>query len=197
MDIVPKGKRELIIEAAEKIFSQKGFFQAKVEEIAAEAGVGKGTVYEYFASKEEVFKQMLLEVSKDIQLEILKADENSTATEKIETIVKQHLNFILKHKNMAKMMMQEHLTMSDEMFQSLKASKEEKLKALQNIVAKGIKNGEFREDISPKVTSHLIFGANLSLSGDILEGDNGMSTDELTHRVIDMILYGISAEAKV
>ncbi|MDH7498134.1 MAG: helix-turn-helix domain-containing protein, partial [Syntrophomonadaceae bacterium] len=53
-----KEKRQLILEAAARVFSQRGYHQAKVEEIAAAAGVGKGTVYEYFDSKLELFQQM-------------------------------------------------------------------------------------------------------------------------------------------
>ncbi|MDT3700857.1 MAG: TetR/AcrR family transcriptional regulator, partial [Thermincola sp.] len=51
-------KRKKILKAAVKVFSQKGFHAAKVDEIAQLADVGKGTVYEYFSSKEEVFQEM-------------------------------------------------------------------------------------------------------------------------------------------
>ena len=53
-------KRLRIIKGAIKVFSQQGFYKAKIEEIAEQAGVGKGTVYEYFASKEELFLEMFL-----------------------------------------------------------------------------------------------------------------------------------------
>lgn len=193
MKDVPKGKRELILEAAEKVFSEKGFFQAKVEEIAVEAGVGKGTVYEYFSSKEEVFQQMLLEVMEDSNLDRLEVENSATAAEKIEAFLKMNHRFIMKHKNMAKMLMQEHLTMSNEMFEAMKARKEETLQKIEDIVVEGIAAGEFRADIDPKVTAHLIMGATLSLSGDILHGDNPMSTDTLSGLIMEMLLRGIAS----
>lgn len=193
MDGVSKGKRELIIEAAEKIFSQKGFFQAKVEEIAAAAGVGKGTVYEYFSSKEEVFMEMIKEITKDIDLDYLNSSHFPSSTEKIREIMKEHLNFMLKHQNMARVMMQEHITMTDQILQHMKKTREDKLKSLENIIVEGVGNGEFRQDINSTVTAHLIFGATISLSGDIIEGDNALSVQELTDRAIDMMLYGIAA----
>lgn len=186
-----KGKRELIIEAAERIFSQKGFFQAKVEEIAAEAGVGKGTVYEYFSSKEEVFKEMLIHVCRDFNFDFQRDRSDCTAVEKIKDIVQQHLNFMMQHKDMARVLMQEKLTLSEDLFEMMRETRDNNLKFLENIVVEGIENGEFRQDIKPKVTAHLIFGATVSLSGDFVVGDPAMSIETLTDTVIDMIMYGM------
>ncbi|MFM8439647.1 MAG: TetR/AcrR family transcriptional regulator, partial [Candidatus Kapaibacterium sp.] len=48
-------KRDLLVRAAVTVFSQKGFHAAKMQEIADAAGVGKGTMYEYFDTKDELF----------------------------------------------------------------------------------------------------------------------------------------------
>lgn len=189
---IQKGKRQLIIEAAERVFSTKGFYQAKVEEIASEAGVGKGTVYEYFSSKEEVFKEMVIHVSKEhMKLVSKRRGSMLMAVEKIQDIVRQHLVFMIEHRNMARILLQDHLTLSDDLHKWLKASRDDKLKSLENIVIEGINNGEFRKDINPKVTAHLIFGATASLSGDIIKEGEAMSVDDLTNKTIDIMLHGI------
>ena len=46
---------EKILSAAQSLFFRFGFKKTSVDEIAAEAGVGKGTIYNYFANKEELF----------------------------------------------------------------------------------------------------------------------------------------------
>ena len=51
-------KRELILAAAREIFGEKGYHTATSEEIAKRAGVGKGTIYQYFDSKQEIFTEM-------------------------------------------------------------------------------------------------------------------------------------------
>jgi len=70
------GKLEAIREAAVRVFARKGYHSATVSEIATEAGVGKGTVYFYFASKE------------DLLLAILEChfDQMITALERIEAM---------------------------------------------------------------------------------------------------------------
>src|SRR3954466_13598367 len=47
-------KRELILGAATRVFAQSGYFNSKVADIAAEAGIADGTVYLYFKSKDEI-----------------------------------------------------------------------------------------------------------------------------------------------
>ncbi|MEW5723675.1 MAG: TetR/AcrR family transcriptional regulator [Thermodesulfobacteriota bacterium] len=48
-------KKELILHAAAQVFSQKGYAGALMADVAAKAGLGKGTLYEYFDSKEDLF----------------------------------------------------------------------------------------------------------------------------------------------
>ena len=50
-----KEKRAKILNAAIRVFSKKGRTVTKISDIAEEAGIGKGTIYEYFRSKDEVF----------------------------------------------------------------------------------------------------------------------------------------------
>ncbi len=51
--------QERLLEAAAEVFSQRGFHDASVDEIAEEAGFSKGAVYSNFASKEELFMALL------------------------------------------------------------------------------------------------------------------------------------------
>lgn len=54
-----RSTRERILDAALDVFSEKGFHVATVDEIAERAGLGKGTVYRYFANKETLFNELV------------------------------------------------------------------------------------------------------------------------------------------
>jgi TetR/AcrR family transcriptional regulator, repressor for uid operon len=57
--IVDKDAKKLVIlDAAAVVFAREGFANAKISDIAVEAGIGKGTVYVYFKSKDEVFLEL-------------------------------------------------------------------------------------------------------------------------------------------
>ena len=70
-EVLPKarrgGSREAIIEAAEGLFLERGFGSVSMDELAGAAGVARRTLYNQFASKEEIFREMLLKVSGQLE----------------------------------------------------------------------------------------------------------------------------------
>jgi AcrR family transcriptional regulator len=60
-------KRELILQIARKLFARYGLKKTSVDDIATEARIGKATIYYYFKSKQEIFKDVV-----DSELTILK-----------------------------------------------------------------------------------------------------------------------------
>ena len=57
------GSREAIVEAASRLFLQRGFGSVSMDELAEAAGLARRTLYNQFTSKEEIFREMLLRVS--------------------------------------------------------------------------------------------------------------------------------------
>src|SRR6185436_14978008 len=54
----PESRPEEILEAALHVFGEQGFARTRLEEVAKRAGVSKGTLYLYFKSKEDLFREM-------------------------------------------------------------------------------------------------------------------------------------------
>src|SRR6201995_505761 len=61
------GSREAIVEAAERLFLERGFGSVSMDELAEAAGVARRTLYNQFSSKEEIFREMLLRVSGQLE----------------------------------------------------------------------------------------------------------------------------------
>jgi len=70
-EAIPKarrnGSREAIVEAAERLFLQRGFGSVSMDELAEAAGLARRTLYNQFASKEEIFREMLLTMSGQLE----------------------------------------------------------------------------------------------------------------------------------
>jgi TetR/AcrR family transcriptional regulator, regulator of autoinduction and epiphytic fitness len=70
-ETVPKARRgesrEAIVAAAERLFLECGFGSVSMDELAEAAGVARRTLYNQFASKEEIFREMLLRVSGQLE----------------------------------------------------------------------------------------------------------------------------------
>jgi TetR/AcrR family fatty acid metabolism transcriptional regulator len=54
-----KEKKAEILDAAIRMFAKKGAAGTKIQDIAEEAGIGKGTIYLYYKNKEEIFQDIL------------------------------------------------------------------------------------------------------------------------------------------
>jgi len=61
------GSREAIVNAAERLFLERGYGSVSMDELAEAAGVARRTLYNQFASKEEIFREMLLRVSRQFE----------------------------------------------------------------------------------------------------------------------------------
>ena len=61
------GSREAIVEAAERLFLERGFGSVSMDDLAEAAGVARRTLYNQFSSKEEIFREMLVRVSGQLE----------------------------------------------------------------------------------------------------------------------------------
>jgi len=86
-------KKEQILHAALEVFAKQGLDKGKIADIAVKAGIGKGTIYEYFSSKEEIFKAIenMFIADSINQIEKITAS-NNTPAKKIEMIAQLSLD---------------------------------------------------------------------------------------------------------
>jgi AcrR family transcriptional regulator len=77
----PEERPREILHAALEVFGEQGLAGARIDEIAARAGVGKGTLYHYFAGKDELFRELVRSAVRDLTEGALPPDAQGTATE--------------------------------------------------------------------------------------------------------------------
>ena len=156
----PEGKRERILEAAIKVFAAEGFYNAKVSQIAHEAGVADGTIYLYFKSKDDLLINLFEDRMERVNANLREAiDTESTAVARLKRIVKLHLELVEQNRDMAEVI-------SVELRQSSKFIREysnpkfaEFLRTIAGAVVEGQRTGELRTGIDPYVFARALFGA--------------------------------------
>jgi TetR/AcrR family acrAB operon transcriptional repressor len=70
-------KRRTILAAAQEVFAEQGFEAARMDEVARRARVGKGTLYNYFESKEDLLIQAVIASMEEVQERIARAVDPS------------------------------------------------------------------------------------------------------------------------
>jgi len=93
-------RRSTIMDAAVSFFAEKGFQATTLDEIALAAEFGKGTIYNYFSSKEEIYAAIIEDVSKNMVEIIQNADSSSEKlTEFLETYTKSLFSYCLNNRD--------------------------------------------------------------------------------------------------
>jgi TetR/AcrR family fatty acid metabolism transcriptional regulator len=149
-----------IIEAATKIFAKKGFYQAKISEIAKEARVADGTIYIYFENKDDIlislFEEQMQAVLDNM---VAKISTEQDPVKKLEKFAFNHLQLIEQNKNMAEII-QVELRQSSQFMKEYKNEKFIKyLDLIADIVREGQNRGIFEKNVIPGVAKRAFFGA--------------------------------------
>jgi TetR/AcrR family fatty acid metabolism transcriptional regulator len=153
-------KRQRILRAAIDVFASKGYFTARMTDVAEVAEVADGTLYLYFEGKEHllmsIFDSVLGRFIERLDEEIEKIDN---PTEKLSVMIRLHLETLGRDHALAHVLQIE--TRHSRRFMSLftRGKLGEYLNRVRDIIVEGQGSGVFRGDISPGLATNLVFGA--------------------------------------
>ncbi len=104
-------KRQLILQAAKMLFSQRGFFNTSVSDITKETGLPVGSIYTYFKGKEEIVRAIVNEGWDDLRNRLVEAvSSERRAEDKLKVIIDQFLPEILKDLDLINILLSEAIT---------------------------------------------------------------------------------------
>src|SRR6201993_5615243 len=89
--------QDAIVEAAERLFLERGFGAVSMDDLAAAAGVARRTLYNQFASKEEIFREMLLRVSAQLETALPPGIETQGDVEEVLRLVARMILELHQH----------------------------------------------------------------------------------------------------
>jgi TetR/AcrR family fatty acid metabolism transcriptional regulator len=186
-------KRGRILRAAIEVFASKGYFSARMTDVAEAAKVADGTLYLYFEGKEHllmsIFDSVLGRFIDRLDEEIAGIED---PVEKLSVMVRLHLETLGRDPALALVLQIE--TRHSRRFMSLftRGKLGEYLNRVRQIIAEGQELGAFREDISPGLVTNLVFGAVDELVTNWLLADQ--PGDLLRHHrpLVSMLTDGIA-----
>jgi len=96
--------REHIVEAAEQVFAERGFDNAKLQDISRLAGVSMGTIYAIFPGKEELFRAILAERGSEL-LQVAREGAQSAddARAALDGLITAYIDYFIAHPNFLRM----------------------------------------------------------------------------------------------
>jgi AcrR family transcriptional regulator len=160
MAVSKADKRRQILDAAVRVFAQKGFVQCRVSDIAEEAGVAYGLVYHYFGSKDEVLDTLFLERWDVMVALIIDIDERELpAREKLHAIASFIVDSYRHDPDLMKVIIVEVTRAANSFGQTHLDVIRTAYARIGDIVAKGQEAGEFKDAVTPQFAALAFYGA--------------------------------------
>lgn len=190
-------KKELIIEAAIKVFARDGLEKGKIADIAKEAGIGKGTVYEYFRSKNDIFKVIEESVFSDFSIVFEELNSSTLSpTKKLSNLLEQGIDMFMEMGDVLLIIMElwaqagrGHVHGSDsslfvEYYDYFR-------KGVESILSDGILSGEFR-DMNKEGVATLLLAFMDGLSWQFVILKDSKKFNKIKSEAIESFMRGIS-----
>jgi TetR/AcrR family fatty acid metabolism transcriptional regulator len=169
-----RDRRTVILDAALRTFVKRGYPETKVAEIASEAGVAEGTLYNYFASKEELLLALFDEkwgwIIDEIRKKISRINDPNSKLKAIFSLV---VRMFKKDRQLAELFMVD-IKQSSVFLNNYTINRiVEFLDLIEGVLEEGKKKGIYRRDLDTRVARMVIFGAaqGILLSWVLSESD--------------------------
>ncbi len=190
-------KRERILSAALKVFADRGFYNAKVSEVAREAGVADGTIYLYFRNKDDLLISLFEDRMDYLITRLVEELERvgGSAVDRIRRMVFMHLSIAHESPDLA-----EFITV--ELRQSGKFIKDYEnpkflsyLKVLRDLVEEGQAEGTLLPNIDARATVRAVFGAldEVLLTLTLASRHRSVDIEIAAEQLSNLFLHGMKA----
>jgi AcrR family transcriptional regulator len=189
-------RREEILQAAVRVFAQKGYHACRVSDIAAEAGVAHGLLYHYFRSKEDVLEEIFRATWSDLLAEVARIEERGgTALDQLRAVAAFYLGSWLRAPDLIRVLVRE-VARSPEVGRRVDEIAAVFL-AIRRIVEHGRASGELRADVDARLATWVFYGAlEEILTGWVLgqlPGDEG-DVRRAVDTVVEVIGGGLTPD---
>lgn len=157
-------RRDRILDAASTVFAAQGFAGARVDDIAARAGINKAMLYYHVGDKTALYSAVLLRNFDRVRMAIDEAlTAGGTACQRLEAVITALTRMVQRHPDHPRMMLREIASGAASLEPEVLAAMLEVLGVVRGLIAEGTAAGEFRP-LDPVLTHLTLVGAVVFLN---------------------------------
>ena len=153
-------KRLPIFDAAVAVFSEKGFARATMEEVARRAGIAKGTLYNNYRSKKELFLSLIEEgierLESAVRREVARREDISG---KLEALIGAQLSFFEEYRDYCKLLLSEVWGLGTRWEEQVERLRSGYIRIIRDLIEKGQAEGVIRKNLEVDAAAAAVFGA--------------------------------------
>ncbi|MDR7084834.1 AcrR family transcriptional regulator [Arthrobacter ginsengisoli] len=186
----PEETRRILLDAALKLFEERGYHPTSVESIVAEAGVTKGAFYHHFVGKEDILHQ----IQEDYIDNRLRNCERIVAAsddpvEQLRELILEALVGISEYRPQVTIFLQERRFLVGERFAAIKEKRDAVDEYWVKVIRNGMESGVFAPVASPRIASFAILGM-CGWAVTWYRDDGDLSLGEVAQQMTDLVIKG-------
>jgi AcrR family transcriptional regulator len=186
--------RRKLYAAAVTLIAEQGFSATTVEEIADRAGVAKGTVYYNFASKNDLFEELLRDGVARLRDALRQAADAATArgggwVDALDAMIHAGLTFIVRYPSFTQLYVAELWRTNRAWQDTLMLVRREAVAVVEEVLTSAVAVGELSEEIDVPLTASALFGMVLVAALDWQAFQPERSIDDV-HAALSRLLQG-------
>lgn len=186
-----KTKKEKIFEVSAKVFGEKGYDGASLDEIAARAKVAKGTIFYYFKNKEELFLSLIERGLGILTEKINKISSNNNDPKSMKELIECHFLFFRKYRDIGMMMLSQLGYLKKRWNKKLEVARNNYVKAVKKIIIDEKGRGLVADDLEMEGIIVSLFSLLVTMGLDWSVFGLKISTDKMSKTIREIIFRGI------
>ena len=183
-------RRREIFDAAVHLILEKGFAETSMREIAAAAGVGKSTLYDYFPTKDDVLVFLFEEELNRLNHQALDiAAMDLPAVERLRRIMHMHLEILVKNKNLLLFLSMEVQRLSQDSQKRIQVKRHAYQDMLRSVIEQGQAEGSIRP-LDATMASKILLA---TMTPVVFTSRPVGTPEEMLSHSLDIVMNGLQA----
>jgi len=185
------GNKDLsILKAAIKLIARQGYHGTTVQEIANEAGIGVGSVYSYYASKEEILDTIFTDMWNDLISDLERISDSSAGYDlKIEEHTTKLFELFFKNRQLALVYINEFNILQHQNYRYHECY-QRYYDILQQLFAAGCESGVFKKELDFAILKYFIIGGIRNIIIQFYENPGTYSDDSIKENILSLLKFG-------
>ncbi len=189
--------RELILEAAEALFGERGFKKTTLEDVAQAADVSRQLVHRYFGDKRELFARVIDRVLREWN-EVLAAEAarpGRNTDERIRGVLVSCLDFARSRGVLRGLLLRDARLVRSLFGDVVDEGRALLPDLLEGVLRHGLERGDVRGDLDPRDMAHVVSEVFVAYTLLVLSGESAAPGERRVEAVIETLLHGVIASS--
>jgi AcrR family transcriptional regulator len=186
-------RREEIVDTSARVFAQRGYHATGLTELCAANGLGKGALYHYIRSKEELLAAIHDRVMDEVMAGADRvAEAGGTPTAQLQMLGEELLDVIHRYPDHVWVFLHEFPALTDEPAEQFRVRRRAYEGRVEDVLRAGIETGEFR-DVDPRLTALAWLGMH-NYTYLWLRPGGRLSANDVAQPFSELFVHGIARD---